>query len=385
MIGSVYVNSFRCVVRAFVYYFDKSDNYLGESATIEVNQPSLTAPTLAQLPRLSAVMPSGVASVATARIAFEMVATGTQSNPFAWFVMPMLEKVAEGKSTPSPWVDGAGGLATATFAMKAAQDAQITIATDVNGLVSGMFSANDGTRSSFSFLATVFRVISSASSGLEWQNGYLRAYSSAIQLVLGINFGSASNLCFWYGPNVGATNCTKSNGTIWFDNTGGAYFGGSLSAGTKKNAVQTTTTVTVGTELVNGPFNTNGGTRAVTISFSRQMAYVSNASGSGGFSVGSGSNTAVVQVYRRIGSAAESLWQTLNVGGAVDIVNEPDAPDRVTATWGGATTVNDTSAASDLVTYRAVITGYTAQSVTHPGTINSITTTQNLSIISVEN
>ena len=384
VIGSVYVNSFRCIVRAFVYWFDKNNNYLGESPTLEVNQPSIVGPTLSQLPRLSAVMPSNVANVATARIAFEMVATGTQSNPYAWFVMPMLEKVAEGKSAPSSWVDGAGGLATATFAMKAAQDAQITIATDVNGHVSGMYSANDGTRSSFSFLATVFRVISGAT-GLEWQNGYLRAYAASVQLVLGINFGAASNLCFWYGPNVGAANCTKANGTIWFDNLGGAYFGGSLSAGVKKNAVQTTTTVTVGTELVNGPFDTNGNVRQVTISFSRTTNYVSNAFGAGGFVAGAGANSASVAVYRKIGTAAETLWQTMPVGGGINIFNEGDAPDRATAYWSGSMTINDTSPAASTVTYRAVITAFASQDISHPGTINSITTTQNLSIISVEN
>lgn len=233
-------------------------------------------------------------------------------------------------------------------------------------------------------LADIFRVFSSGASGFEVQGGYQRNYSAGAQLVTGHNFGSG-DLVFWYGPNIGAANCTKANATIWFDKVGGAYFGGSLSAGTKKNAVQTTTTVTVGTELTNGPFDTNGGVRSVTISFARTMAYISNASGSGGFSAGAGSNTATVAVYRKIGTAPEALWQTLNVGGNVDIFNEPDSPDRANANWNGAMTVNDTSPAASTVTYRAVITGYTAQSVTHPGTINSITTTQNLSIISVEN
>lgn len=266
-----------------------------------------------------------------------------------------------------------------------AASAAHTITLDVNGNVSGTINENDGKRSSFSILATVFRVISSAASGLEWQNGYLRAYSAGIQLVLGINFGAASNLCFWYGPNVGANNCSKSNGTIWFDNIGGAYFGGSLSAGIKKNAVQTTTTVTVGTELVNGPFDTNGTVRQVTISFARSTVRISNAFSSDGFVAGAGSNTATVQVYRKIGNAAEILWQTLAVGGGVDIFNNVDAQDRANSYWSGSMTVNDTSPSASTVTYRAVITAFTSQDVTHPGTINSITTTQNLAMISVEN
>lgn len=295
-------------------------------------------------------------------------------------------KLERGAAPPTPYSAEAQayGQTTATIALRAGQNAQITHVLDVNGRISGTYSVNDGVRSSYEILADIFRVFSSGASGFEVQGGYQRNYSAGAQLVTGHNFGSG-DLVFWYGPNIGAANCTKANATIWFDKVGGAYFGGSLSAGTKKNAVQTTTTVTVGTELTNGPFDTNGGVRSVTISFARTMAYISNASGSGGFSAGAGSNTATVAVYRKIGTAPEALWQTLNVGGNVDIFNEPDSPDRANANWNGAMTVNDTSPAASTVTYRAVITGYTAQSVTHPGTINSITTTQNLSIISVEN
>ena len=307
-------------------------------------------------------------------VEFWAVANGIEPQPYWWWCKPMLEQVPESQEEPSPW--SAGGQE---------QAASHTVTLDVGGNISGTQSMNDGKRSTFSILANIFRVISSASSGLEWQNGYLRAYSAGIQLVLGINFGAASNLCFWYGPNVGVGNCNKSNGTIWFDNTGGAYFGGSLSAGVKKNAVQTTTTVTVGTELVNGPFDTNGTVRQVTISFGRSTNYVSNDFGAGGFVAGAGANSASVAVYRKIGTAAETLWQTMPVGGGINIFNEGDAPDRATAYWSGSMTINDTSPAASTVTYRAVITAFASQDISHPGTINSITTTQNLSIISVEN
>lgn len=145
--------------------------------------------------------------------------------------------------------------------------AKVTNVLDVDGNISGTVSENDGVRSSFNILASIFRVISSASTGLEWQNGYLRAYSSAIQLVLGINFGASSNLCFWYGPNVGAASCTKSNGTIWFDNSGSAYFGGSLSAGILKNSAQTTV-LTANPTISVGPFTTNGKSKTVTVGYS---------------------------------------------------------------------------------------------------------------------
>jgi len=315
----------------------------------------------------------------------------SSGDPYVLFFWPQLEEAAEAQTEPTPYKESAAGNAVATQALSVGIDgvdgrlkAKQTLTTDVNGNIAGYVSENDGTRSSFSILATVFRVISSLTGmGMEWQDGYLRIWRSAAQLILGHTFGSG-NLVMWYGPNVGAANCTKANATFWLDTSGGAYFGGSLSAGALKNAVQTTTTVTVGTELINGPFNTNGNVRAVTISFARNTAYVSNASGSGGFSGGVGANTATVAVYRRIGSAAETLWQTLNVSGGLEILNEPDAPDRANSYWSGAMTVNDTSPAADAVRYRAVITAFNAQAVEHPGTINSITTTQNLAIVSVE-
>lgn len=267
--------------------------------------------------------------------------------------------------------------------------ARHTVALDVGGKVSGTVNENDGVRSYFGIVSDIFELIASGSVGMEIRRRgpgwFMRFYASSIQLIIGIRFGTANNLCGWYGPNVGEAAAAKSNGLIWADDNGSAYFGGSLSAGAKKNAFQTTTTVTVGTELVIGPFDTNGTVRSVTISFARQVARVSNAFGSDGFTAGAGDNTATVQVYRKIGTAAETLWQTMPVGGYVDIQNEPDAPDRATSYWAGAMTVNDTSSAASLVTYRAVITAFASQTVTHPGTINTVTTTQTLSMISLEN
>ncbi|GEM_PF-519974 len=317
-----------------------------------------------------------------------------QSDPYFWFTRPMLEEASDTQTKPSPWAPGSSSkqiassintLSASINATTGKVNAVNGVYLDVNGYVSGTVSENNGQRSSFSILASIFRVISSASTGLEWQNGYLRAYSGSIQLILGINFGSSSDLCFWYGPNVGTANCTKANGTIWFDNTGGAYFGGSLSAGTKKNAVQTTTTVTTGTSLLNGPFGTNGGTRTVTLSFNRSHTRTNSNMGNDGFVAGSGANTATVRLYRAIGNGAEALWQTLSVGGGVTIENEFDGADLAYSGWSGSATYNDSSSSSQTVAYRAEITSFTQQAVTHQsGSFNGQSISQHLSIISVE-
>src|SRR5690606_38442769 len=79
-----------------------------------------------------------------------------------------------------------------------------TVALDVNGHVSGTINENDGQTSSFSILASVFRVLAPGSAeGMEWQNGYLRVYGSGYQRIIGYNFGAAGqNLVDWFGPNV---------------------------------------------------------------------------------------------------------------------------------------------------------------------------------------
>src|SRR5690606_31147273 len=75
-----------------------------------------------------------------------------------------------------------------------------TVALDVNGHVSGTVNDNDGQTSSFSILASVFRVLAPGSAeGMEWQAGYLRIYGSGYQLVMGNGFGASSNLVYWFG------------------------------------------------------------------------------------------------------------------------------------------------------------------------------------------
>lgn len=263
------------------------------------------------------------------------------------------------------------------------------IADGGNGpLVGGMELGNDGNVVSLRFLTNSMEIVApnGAAEGMEWRNGYLRVWKGAAQRIIGPGFGAnGDNLIDYFGPNVGAAAASKTNAMMWMDANGSAYFGGQLSAGVLRNAVQTTTTQTIGTELVNGPFATNGRVRTVTVSFTRRHERVQTALGPSGFVAGGGQNTARVDIYRKIGNNAETLWQVLNVGGSVNIMNEPDTSDRAVSNWGGSFTVNDTSPSSETMQYRAVITGFTAQDVTHTsGTFQQQTITQSLSMISVE-
>ncbi|WP_164272514.1 hypothetical protein [Stenotrophomonas sp. B1-1] len=255
-------------------------------------------------------------------------------------------------------------------------------------LIGGMELGNDGNVVSLRFLTNNMEIVApnGAAEGMEWRSGYLRVWKGAAQRIIGPGFGApGDNLVDYFGPNVGAAAASKANAMMWMDASGSAYFGGQLSAGVLRNAVQTTTTQAIGTELVNGPFSTNGRVRTVTVSFTRRHRRTQTISGSTGFVAGAGQNTARVEVYRKIGNAAETLWQVLNAAGGVVINNERDGPDEADSSWGGAFTINDTSPSSDTVQYRAVITGFTEQTVTHTsGSFQGQTLTQSLSMISVE-
>ncbi|WP_177497836.1 host specificity factor TipJ family phage tail protein [Pseudomonas sp. Hp2] len=303
--------------------------------------------------------------------------TGTAGGDgAAWMARPMLERVQADATGPSPWAPGG------SEAM-----ARVTLALTTDKLVSGYSIANDGKISEFNILSNIFRVLTPGSAdGLELRDGYLRVWKGNAQRIIGTGFGAGGdNLIDYFGPNVGAGAASKANAVMWMDANGNAYWGGSLSAGALKNAVQTTTTQTIGTELINGPFATNGRNRTVAISFSRTHVRTNRNMGNQGFVAGSGSNTATIQVYRKIGNGGEALWQTVNATGGVSIMNEFDGPDSARSSWSGAVTFNDSSSSAETVQYRAVITGFSEQSVTHQsGSFTGQSITQSLSIVSVE-
>ncbi|MCD9005240.1 carbohydrate-binding protein [Luteimonas sp. XNQY3] len=110
--------------------------------------------------------------------------------------------------------------------------AKFGIYTDVNGNIAGIESENNGQVSTVSILATVFRVFAgAAASGMEWQASYIRIYGNGYQLVMGTGFGTGSNLVQWFGPNIGAANCTTANCTECKTITGQTFIRGSNAQG----------------------------------------------------------------------------------------------------------------------------------------------------------
>ena len=324
----------------------------------------------------------------------------TAQGPIAFFIRPQLEVARAQQTAPSPWQAGAMGLdskyATVTQILetRATQlengqtrlEAKAGVLLDVNGRVIGWRANNDGSQGIFDIVADRFNVTDPNGTGsTTFEQGRWITRSGGFMSVHGKPFGTTGDLMMYIGVGSDPTRASKSSGIFWIDNKGNAYFGGSLSAGVLRNAVQTGTTQTVGAELLNGPFRTNGGNRTVTLSFARTHQRQRSASGGTGFVAGAGANTAQVQLFRQIGTSGWVLWQVLSVTGSVNITNETDGPDTAVSGWSGSFTVNDSSSPQETVSYLARVVAFGEQAVTHQaGSFDAQTLTQNLSIISVE-
>lgn len=321
-------------------------------------------------------------------------------DPYGWFLRPMLEQAREGQTIPSPWTPSAAGIDEAYSAVTQILEARATqlengqtrleakagVLLDVNGRVIGWRANNDGSQGIFDIVADRFNVTDPNGTGsTTFEQGRWITRSGAFMSVHGKPFGTTGDLMMYIGVGSDPNRASKSSGIFWIDNKGNAYFGGSLSAGVLRNAVQTGTTQTVGTELLNGPFRTNGGNRTVTLSFARTHQRQRSAGGTSGFVAGAGANTAQVQLFRQIGTGGWVLWQVLSVTGSVNIVNQTDGSDTAVSGWSGSFTVNDSSSPQETVSYLARVVAFGEQAVTHQaGSFDAQTLTQNLSIISVE-
>jgi Carbohydrate binding domain. len=242
--------------------------------------------------------------------------------------------------------------------------ARHTLALDVNGNISGMVNENDGETSSFSILANVFRVISGPTAGIEWQNGYLRAYALGAQIVLGSNFGSENNLMLWCGPNIGADNCSKANGTFWVDNTGDAYFAGRVLQGVLRWFNSTTSTAS------NASVSTGSNPRlGKNVALAARYQYSENWTYLGGtVTPGPGNTAATIVIERRYGSGSWTTLATRTIPGIAEAYNNPGSGDP--SSWNvsisGEVFATDTASTSNSE-YRARITSRSVQSH-NPGT-----------------
>ncbi len=375
---SAYINCHRVGLALLISFRDANGNTVGEQYSGPADATNVRPPiTLDRMKRLSASMVAP-ASAVYARVGFYLRGLGLSNNEgnYFWIFQPMLEEMREGQTGPSPYSAG-GGETLAGYSLYVTAD----------GLTGGMVTKNDGKVVDMKILADVLQILSpNKPDGIEMRDGYIRTWKGNSQRIIGNGFGNpGEGLMDYFGPNVGAAAASKANATVWMDVNGNAYWGGALAAGVLRNAVQTTTTTTVGSSVTTGLFSTNGRNKSVVISFSRNHNRRYTAMGNTGFVAGGGANTCTVNVYRTINGQAEQFWQQFTAGGSVTIFNEWDGPDDSTSYWSGSITINDNGDGSAQRSYRAEIVGFTAQDVSHSsGSFNQQTITQSLSIVSTE-
>jgi hypothetical protein len=212
-------------------------------------------------------------------------------------------------------------------------------------------------------------------------NGRTITTTGSYMKVTGAPFGSSSQFIEWYGPYFASlSSCTEANATYYLKTNGSAYFGGTLSAGTLTNRGETSD-LSATAQITVGPFGTNGDPKVVTVSY----AYSGNWTQMQGSSTGtdSGSISATVKLYRKIGSGAETEVATLNVTGSwsYETDSEPYPGNLYARIWtqnmSGSASYTDNDASLSDRTYRAAITARSIQ-------FSSGNNSQRVSIVSVE-
>jgi len=259
--------------------------------------------------------------------------------------------------------------------------AKYTWALDVNGRVIGMTSVNNGLVGRVDFVADVFSITDPNNTGsTTFEQGRWITRSGPYMMVHGKPFGVSNDLMMWFGVGSNPANASKANALFWIDNQGSGYFGGSLSAGVLKNAVQTTST-NGNAEIVNGPFSTLGRAKSVVVSYDMTKTDTAN---TGRWTGVSGPVNATIAIYRKVGGGAEQFITNFNVTGSYEVLNEQGGPSQLTSRMAGSHSFTDNTPGTEQFTYRAIITTRNVASGTPSGGPVGVVINQTLGIISVE-
>jgi hypothetical protein len=221
-------------------------------------------------------------------------------------------------------------------------EGRYTVAVDANGNLAGFqLIGSDQGPASFNLINTDLRM---GTGRVIFNNGtYMK--------VQGVGFGASGDFIEWYGPTMAINACTRANAISYLTTSGQAYFGGSLSAGVTKNAVQTTNTGPTAS-VATGVLRSNGRRRNIVLSYNWDRS-VEMGGGNGGEARGDISATVIL--YRsgvEIGRlAASGTWARTAYAGVGD-------PETYTESMGGSITTNDDSGGTQ-VEYSATLVART--------------------------
>ncbi|MDT3467936.1 host specificity factor TipJ family phage tail protein [Stenotrophomonas maltophilia] len=346
---------------------------------------------LGQWARVHARFPNGLPEGTVTVIQRWWTEGANGDSPFSWITQPMLEKAAPGQTGPSSWSVSAAGMAEATQALsvrattlengQSQLQASYTWALDVNGRAIGMTSVNNGTIGQINFVADRLGIVDPNNTGsTTFEGGRWVTRSGAYMMVHGKPFGVSNDLMMWIGVGSNPANASKANGLFWVDNQGNGYFGGSLSAGVLKNAVQTTST-NGNAEIINGPFSTLGRAKNVVVSYDMTKTDTAH---TGRWTGVSGPVNATIAIYRKVGNGGEQFITNFNVSGSYEVLNEQGGPSQLTSRMAGSHTFTDNTPGTEQFTYRAIIVTRNVATGTPSGGPVGVAINQTLGIISVE-
>ena len=214
--------------------------------------------------------------------------------------------------------------------------ARKVVTVDVNNNLAGwsLIGSEDGP-GSFNLINTDLKM----GTGRVWFD------TGAVMWAMGLGFGKNRDLISWFGPSMPIDQCTRANALEWKGTDLKQYFGGALSAGVIRNAVQTTLT-TSGASVSTGPVSSNGRKRTVIVSYS----YTYDGEQDGAQAASSGGSSAQVKLYRNGVEIA-----TLNAGGGWQRTAKTNqGPATYSEAIDGSLTIDDNSGGTS-PEYRATL------------------------------
>ncbi|MBH0112703.1 phage tail protein [Novosphingobium sp. YJ-S2-02] len=286
----------------------------------------------------------------------------------------------------------AGAVVTDNLAAGAVTAAKINV-TDLSAITGNIGTLTTGTIRN---AADTYRIDATNGRSIMRAGGYMK--------VSGAPFGSNSQFLEWYGPEqANLANCTEANAIQYLKTDGSAYFGGSLSAGTLKNAGQSSS-IASNASISIGPSGSNGNPISVALSYACRSTTTINYGNSSsdvnawnsavsawgaatGESVNASKSIAcnvVVRLERGLGGGAVATWTNLTITSCAETITgvRPVANDNTgyltyTRTVSGSLTATDSAGTTQTRQFVATITDRSN------GTNGSVTS-QTISIVATE-
>jgi hypothetical protein len=272
-------------------------------------------------------------------------------------------------------------LSTASQTMRADVDSvtgkvnsSYTLAMNANGKFSGVKFGNDGTVSNAEFLFDNFDFIT-ADGSFQITGGRTITRSGGYMTVVGKVFGQTNEFVEWYGPNqTNLANCTRANAISYKTNSGITFSRGGFIGGTRVTS-GFNPSLAVPVTFNSGVFGTGGAHIAVNGTYSYYKSDTTS-SLSGRFTAGSGTTSASIQLWRKIGAGAWAMVASQAVTGTLEIQKPGDASDTAIWQMNGAINYIDTAGGTANREYELRLISRSLQSVTHNGQGTVIVTQQ---------